>query len=134
MHITSWRHEDLTYEEAYNTYAQRLFPMPGVPEPDWGGAWIAVEAGETVTPHAHDEKEMFFIVSGEGRMRIGTEERTVGLGDTIYITPFVDHCLTNTGQDRLVFLSIWWDEGRNGPPPPGFGEPAAGNGVANGTA
>jgi len=120
MNMLSWGPADLTYEEAYNTYAKRLFPMDGVPEPAWGGAWVAVEPGETTTRHSHDEKEMFFVVSGEGILRLGDEERRIGFGDTIFMTPDVEHDLTNVGPDRLLFLSIWWD-GSDAPAP----EPAS---------
>jgi mannose-6-phosphate isomerase-like protein (cupin superfamily) len=109
MHSFSWNHDDLVHEPAYNTHARRIFPWPGVPEPSWGGAWVAVDPGETVTPHSHDEKEAFFVVAGEGRWRMGEQERKVGFGDTLYMTPFVEHSLTSTGAERLVFLSIWWD-------------------------
>jgi len=51
---------------------------------------------------------MFFIVRGEGELRLGGETRRVGPGDTIFITPFEEHSLTNDGDDRLVFLTIWW--------------------------
>jgi mannose-6-phosphate isomerase-like protein (cupin superfamily) len=113
--LKSWGLADLKPEPAYNTTAVRIFPWDGVPEPVWGGAWVAVEPGETVTPHSHDEKEIFFIVRGSGVMRIGTDERQVGFGDTIYITPDVKHDLTNTGTEQLLFLSIWWDG--SDPPP-----------------
>lgn len=109
MHAFSWKHDELVHEPAYNTHARRIFPFPGVEEPSWGGAWVAVDPGETITPHAHDEKEIFFIVTGQGRWRLGDEVREVGYGDTLYMTPFVEHDLTNTGTERLVFVSIWWD-------------------------
>lgn len=107
--IRSWGPQDLKPEPAYNTTAVRLFPWAGVPEPAWGGAWVAVEPGETITPHSHDEKEMFLIVRGTGVMRLGEEKRQVGFGDTIFITPDIDHDLTNTGDEQLLFLGIWWD-------------------------
>lgn len=109
MIIKSWGPEDLKPEPAYNTTAVRFFPWDGVPEPAWGGAWVAVDPGQTVTPHLHDEKEIFFVVEGTGVMRIGDEKREVGFGDTIYITPDVEHDLTNTGDGRLLFISVWWD-------------------------
>lgn len=109
MHLKSWGPEDLKAEPAYNTTAVRLFPWDGVPEPAWGGAWVAVDPGQTVTAHQHDEKEMFLVVEGTGVMRIGTEKREVKFGDTIFITPDVEHDLTNTGEGRLLFVSIWWD-------------------------
>jgi mannose-6-phosphate isomerase-like protein (cupin superfamily) len=108
MHVQTWGPKDLVFEEQYNVWGKRLFPWSGVPEPEWGGAWVAVDAGTTSTAHSHDENEMFFIVEGRGTLRIDGEARAVGPGDTIFIPPFNEHALTNEGEDRLLFLTIWW--------------------------
>lgn len=105
----NWGTEDLLFEEKYNTYAGRFFPFDGVPEPEWGGAWVAIAPGETSTRHSHQEKEMFFVIQGTGILRHGDDRREVSYGDTIYVTPGVEHDLTNTGSGRLVFLDVWWD-------------------------
>jgi mannose-6-phosphate isomerase-like protein (cupin superfamily) len=107
--IKHWGLDDLMYEEAYNTYAGRFFPFDGVPEPEWGGAWVAIAPGETSTRHSHQEKEMFFVVQGEGAFRLGDEEHRISYGDTVYVTPGTDHDIVNTGAERLVFLDVWWD-------------------------
>ncbi|OKK03482.1 MULTISPECIES: cupin domain-containing protein [unclassified Streptomyces] len=108
MHAFSWTPDDMVFEAEYNVAGRRLFPWPGVPEPFWGGAWVSVPEGETSTSHNHDENEMFFIFEGTGVMRIGDEERRVSKGDTIFITPFKDHTLTNDTDKPLIFLTIWW--------------------------
>ncbi len=109
MKLKSWGPEDLKLEPEYNTTAVRIFPWDGVPEPAWGGAWVAIAPGEAVTSHSHEEKEIFFVVKGIGVMRIGADKRKVGFGDTIYVTPDIEHDLTNTGTEQLLFLSVWWD-------------------------
>lgn len=118
MHVISWGSDDLAYEEAYNTYARRIFPWPGVPEPAWGGAWWAVQPGETSTRHSHDEREMYFVVEGTGVLTMGSEERPIGFGDTIFITPNEPHFVTNDGEGRLLLLSIWWDADATPAPAP----------------
>lgn len=109
IRIKNWGHDALIFEEKYNTFAGRFFPFDGVDEPEWGGAWVAVAAGERTTPHGHMEKEMLFVVSGHGLLRLGDCEREVFYGDTVFVTPGVDHDLTAIGPDRLVFLDVWWD-------------------------
>ena len=111
MKMFSWTRDELAYEPDYNTHARRIFPFPGVEEPDWGGAWCVIAPGETSTPHDHDEKEMFFVIDGDGVIRMGDEERRIGRGDTIFVTPDVRHKITNDGETDLLFLSIWWDSG-----------------------
>lgn len=109
MRIKSWTDADLAPEPAYNTTAVRFFPWKDVEEPVWGGAWVAVAPGERTTPHAHHEKEVYFVVEGTGVMRMGEEKQDVGFGDTIYVTPDLDHDLYNPGPGRLLFLTVWWD-------------------------
>ncbi|MFE6685073.1 cupin domain-containing protein [Streptomyces sp. NPDC057743] len=109
MHIFHTAPEDMVFEEAYNVSGRRIFPWnEAVKEPFWGGAWVDVAPGETSTAHSHDENEMFFITEGSGIMRIGEEKRRVNAGDTVFITPFKDHDLTNDGTTRIRFVTIWW--------------------------
>jgi mannose-6-phosphate isomerase-like protein (cupin superfamily) len=61
--------------------------------------------GGSTTPHYHPlTEEIYYILTGEGRMRIGTETSQVGPGDAIAIPPGVEHEITNTGGETLVFL------------------------------
>ena len=53
--------------------------------------------------------EVFFIVRGSGVVRHGEEEHRVGFGTSMYMQPGVEHCLTNDGDEDIVFLSMWWD-------------------------
>lgn len=110
--ITHWDLDELAYEDQYNAYAGRFFPMDGVDgvdEPAWRGAWVAVASGETSTRHSHPEAEMFFFVRGTGVLRVGDETHDVAPGVTVYIRSGVEHEMTNPGPDRLVLLDVWWD-------------------------
>ncbi|WP_148082229.1 cupin domain-containing protein [Streptomyces botrytidirepellens] len=109
MHIFTTGPDDMVFEEQYNVAGRRIFPWnEAVAEPFWGGAWVDVAPGDTSAAHSHDENEMFFITEGSGIMRIGEEKRRVSAGDTVFITPFKDHDLTNDGTTRLRFVTIWW--------------------------
>jgi mannose-6-phosphate isomerase-like protein (cupin superfamily) len=101
---------DWTPEPDYNTIAKRFFPWDGMEAEDWGGAWVQVLPGETSTPHHHEENEVFFIVRGTGLLQHGDEQHRLAFGSSMYMTPGVEHCVTNDGQEPLVFLSIWWDK------------------------
>jgi oxalate decarboxylase/phosphoglucose isomerase-like protein (cupin superfamily) len=109
MHIFTTNPEDMEFEEQFNVAGRRIFPWPeAVKEPFWGGAWVDVAPGETSTAHSHDENEIFFITEGSGVIRQGEEKRRVSAGDTAYITPYLDHDLTNDQDTRLRFIAIWW--------------------------
>jgi len=61
--------------------------------------------GASTTPHYHPlTEEIYYLLEGKGRMRIGDETREVGPGDAIAIPPGAVHTLTNTGSGTLKFL------------------------------
>jgi mannose-6-phosphate isomerase-like protein (cupin superfamily) len=62
-------------------------------------------AGAQTTAHLHPKtEEIYYILSGNGTMRIGDETRQVGPGDAIAIPPGAEHQITNTGTPVLKFI------------------------------
>jgi mannose-6-phosphate isomerase-like protein (cupin superfamily) len=60
--------------------------------------------GETVEHYHHVAEEIYYFVSGAGRLRLGSEEADVGPGDTVVIAPGLRHKLWNSGPEPLVLL------------------------------
>lgn len=61
--------------------------------------------GLSTTPHHHPRtEEIYYILSGSGRMRIGDDVCDVSRGDAIAIPPGAVHQITNTGTALLKFL------------------------------
>jgi mannose-6-phosphate isomerase-like protein (cupin superfamily) len=61
--------------------------------------------GASTTPHRHlTTEEIYYVLAGKGRMRVGGEGREVGVGDAIAIPPGASHQITNTGDGVLAFL------------------------------
>lgn len=61
--------------------------------------------GASTTPHYHPRtEEIYYILVGQGRMRIGDEVRDVTVGDAIAIPPGLVHEITNIGSETLKFL------------------------------
>ncbi len=61
--------------------------------------------GGATTPHRHlKTEEIYYILEGQGLMRVEEESRSVGYGDAIAITPGFLHQITNTGKNTLKFL------------------------------
>lgn len=64
-----------------------------------------VAPGQTTQPHYHPQtEEIYYILQGQGRMRIDSECRDVGPGDAIAIPPGSPHQITNIGEQTLIFL------------------------------
>ncbi|PTY03510.1 hypothetical protein DB346_06440 [Verrucomicrobia bacterium LW23] len=61
--------------------------------------------GRATTEHYHPRaEEIYYILRGRGRMRLGSVEREVGPGDAIAIPPGERHKIFNISDEPLVFL------------------------------
>ena len=61
--------------------------------------------GTGTAPHHHVKtEEIYYILKGQGLMRVDDQTREVGVGDAIAIPPGAVHQITNTGSDILSFL------------------------------
>lgn len=64
-----------------------------------------IPAGGCTDLHVHKKtEEIYFISSGRGRMRLGTDTIEVEKGDTVLIRPGTPHCIENTGTGNLMIL------------------------------
>ena len=62
-------------------------------------------AGAGTTPHHHVKtEEIYYLLEGQGLIRVGEQTRQVGPGDAIAIPPGAVHQITNTGAGVLKFL------------------------------
>ena len=73
------------------------------------GHTIIYPTGKT-TGHAHEDmEEVYYILSGKGKMVVGEDEFPVQVGDAFYV-PFGEYHVTyNTGNQPLAIL---WVTGR----------------------
>jgi len=68
-------------------------------------AEATVPPGGATTAHFHRQaEELYYFTAGEGRLRIGDDERAVGDGDCAVIPPGAVHKVWNTGTEPLVLL------------------------------
>jgi mannose-6-phosphate isomerase-like protein (cupin superfamily) len=68
-------------------------------------AEATVDPGGETAEHVHPRsEELYYFVSGAGRMRLGDEEAEIAAGDCVTIAPGTPHKLWNTGQQPLVLL------------------------------
>ena len=74
---------------------------------DYSIAHAIVKPGNSSLPHRFFEaSEVYYILSGRGRMHIDDESEDVGPGDTVYIPPKGVQYIDNIGSEDLVFLCI----------------------------
>jgi len=61
--------------------------------------------GAKTQAHYHPRtEEIYYILVGMARMRLGDEVREVGPGDSIAIPPGEPHQITNIGGEQLQFI------------------------------
>jgi mannose-6-phosphate isomerase-like protein (cupin superfamily) len=72
----------------------------------WMGT-SSVDPGFTSNPHSHeDQEEIFYCISGRGRIRVGDEEMALEPGMVVYVPEGTVHQLINTeGTEVLKVLS-----------------------------
>jgi len=69
-------------------------------------AHATVPIGQRTTPHSLRSSEVYYILSGQGRMHIDQAIHDVGPDCTIYIRPGTTQWIENTGKKDLRFLCI----------------------------
>jgi mannose-6-phosphate isomerase-like protein (cupin superfamily) len=58
-------------------------------------------------PHEHeDHEEIYFIINGTGKVKIGNEEARFRDGDVIYIPEKTTHSIVNDGEEMVNFLAF----------------------------
>lgn len=60
----------------------------------------------SIRHHLEGRTEVYYLISGRGRMHIDDEVREVRAGDALLIPSGAVQFLENTGEEDLVFLAI----------------------------
>jgi mannose-6-phosphate isomerase-like protein (cupin superfamily) len=61
---------------------------------------------------SHAEREMFYVLSGEGAVRIGEETKPINAGTAIWVSPHTTHQLVNGSSGVLKILWVLSPPGR----------------------
>ncbi len=69
-------------------------------------AHAKLEQGASSLPHRLTTSEVYYFISGKGRMHVDGEAAAVSPGQALYVPPGAVQHLDNTGPDDLVFLCI----------------------------
>jgi mannose-6-phosphate isomerase-like protein (cupin superfamily) len=68
-------------------------------------AEATVAPGDSTVEHFHREsEEIYFVMSGHGRMRLASDERDVRPGDAVVIAPGIRHKVWAADDEPLTFL------------------------------
>ena len=73
---------------------------------DFSIAKARVAPGTTTQLHALDVVEVYYILSGNGLVKVGNWESVVEAGDTVFIPTGEPQRIRNIGKEDLVFLCV----------------------------
>jgi uncharacterized cupin superfamily protein len=95
--------------DQFETNSARIGPLLGAK--DLGYSYDVVPPGKRSCPfHSHrGEEEMFFVVRGNGTLRLGNESRKIRAGDVICCPtggPESAHQIINDSGFELAYLSV----------------------------
>lgn len=97
----------LSYVTKDHSTIWELFHPKSSPVKDISLAEALVEPGGDTEMHWHPRsQEIYYILGGEGEMRLGEETFHVKKYDAILIPPCVPHRVKNTGESGLRMLCI----------------------------
>ncbi|MDR3631322.1 MAG: cupin domain-containing protein [Desulfocapsaceae bacterium] len=69
-------------------------------------AWVTVEPGAAQQPHHHVAEQAYVVVSGQGRIKVGSDIADVKAGDLVYVPSNAEHVVENVGTERLAYISL----------------------------
>jgi mannose-6-phosphate isomerase-like protein (cupin superfamily) len=61
-------------------------------------------AGGTDPQRPHHEDEMYYVVRGQARMRLGSEDQAVSDGSVIFVKAGVEHRFHDVTQELVVLV------------------------------
>ena len=75
--------------------------------PDLSCGIYVLPAGATDLQAPHDEDEVYFVVSGRGRVKVEGQERAIGRGSVLYVQATSEHSFFEIDEDLtlLVFFA-----------------------------
>jgi mannose-1-phosphate guanylyltransferase len=61
-------------------------------------------AGESAPKNPHTEDELYYVVSGSGKMRVGDEIHALDPGDTVFVERGLEHDFFDIEEDLVTLV------------------------------
>ena len=72
--------------------------------PDLSMGLYVLPAGGTDPQSPHTEDEVYYVVSGRAKIRVGEEDRDVGAGSIVYVAKNVEHRFHSIEEELKVLV------------------------------
>jgi mannose-6-phosphate isomerase-like protein (cupin superfamily) len=63
---------------------------------------LSASATDKQSPHKEDE--IYYVVRGKAKMRLGREERSISQGDVIFVEKNLEHRFFDIGEELLLLV------------------------------
>jgi mannose-6-phosphate isomerase-like protein (cupin superfamily) len=95
----------VVYPNCHGVGVRVVHPVnPKAPAKNLGLVMFYVPPHVILTPSSHETEETYVILEGRGRMKFARFERDVQKGDFVYLPPWCEHGIENSGTENLVVL------------------------------
>ncbi len=82
--------------------------------PDLSVGLYVLAVGQPDRQQPHGEDEVYYVVSGAGRITVGDEVRDVRPGSTVFVAAKVPHRFHDITEDLTLFVAFGPAEGSRG--------------------
>jgi quercetin dioxygenase-like cupin family protein len=75
--------------------------------PAMSAGLYVLAAGATDPQHPHHQDEMYYVIRGRARFRVGQEDREISAGSVLFVAAEVEHRFYNVAEElaMLVFFA-----------------------------
>jgi mannose-6-phosphate isomerase-like protein (cupin superfamily) len=79
--------------------------------PDLSVGLYVLRAGQPDLQQPHTEDEVYYVISGRGRVSVGDEDRAVEAGSVVFVAATVPHRFHDITEDLTIFVAFGPAEG-----------------------
>ncbi len=79
--------------------------------PDLSVGLYVLGAGQPDLQQPHGEDEVYYVVSGRGRVSVGDDDREVGPGSIVFVGATVPHRFHDITEELVLFVAFGPAEG-----------------------
>ena len=85
-----------------NRSGQRFFEFLRVPSLSAGVYRLRAGSIDAQSPHTEDE--VYYVISGRASIRVGTEDRSVSAGSTVFVPATIEHRFHSIEEDLIILV------------------------------
>lgn len=72
--------------------------------PDLSVGLYALKAGDQDPQDPHQQDEVYYVLRGRGKIRVGSEDRGVQAGSIVYVPKHVEHRFHSIAEDLQILV------------------------------